>query len=296
MAKISKFKTRPLTSFLVQKPVSVVVSLSVLIVGGGGGGGADLGGGGGGGEVAYGSLDITRNIEYAVTVGNGGPVNAAGSTSTFWTETVNGGGRGGSNTTYDTSSPGKRGGNATNPGGGCGGDNATGADIAGTSTGTSTGILTRYGGYAAGNGGGGGPYNGGGGGGAGAGSAGAGGGSQVGGNGGNGVIWPVDGAYYGGGGGGNSRTDRGAANSSGGLGGGGRNNIAGTDNTGGGGGGGGAHYNAFAGAGGKGVIKIRYPDSYSVSLVSGNLLESTSSAGGFKITSFTSGSGNFKLI
>ena len=155
--------------------------------------------------------------------------------------------------------------------------------------------LTRYSGNAAGNGGGAYAWNGGGGGGAGAGSNGTHGSYQVGGNGGNGTQWPIDSNYYGGGGGGNSRTDQGAANSSGGIGGGGRNNVAGTANTGGGGGGGGAHYSHFAGAGGSGVVKVRYPNTLTIASTSGNLTISTQTLGDYKISTFTFGTGTINF-
>jgi hypothetical protein len=56
--------------------------------------------------------------------------------------------------------------------------------------------------------------------------------------------------------------------------------VSGTVNTGGGGG--------TDGNGGSGVVIVKYPDSYTIS-VGGGLTSSTATAGGFKVTTFTAG-------
>jgi hypothetical protein len=65
--------------------------------------------------------------------------------------------------------------------------------------------------------------------------------------------------------------------------------FAGTVNTGSGGGGGGVSgVSLAAGAGGSGIVIIKYPDDITLSIGAG-LTSSTTSSGGFKITSFTAG-------
>lgn len=59
----------------------------------------------------------------------------------------------------------------------------------------------------------------------------------------------------------------------------------------GGGGGGGAHYSQFAGAGGSGVVKVRYPNTLTIAATSGNLDISTQTSGAYKISTFISGTG-----
>jgi hypothetical protein len=59
-------------------------------------------------------------------------------------------------------------------------------------------------------------------------------------------------------------------------------------NTGGGGGGGRAP--ALGANGGSGVVILKYPDSITLS-VAGTLVSSTATSGGFKVTTFTSGTG-----
>jgi hypothetical protein len=55
-----------------------------------------------------------------------------------------------------------------------------------------------------------------------------------------------------------------------------------------GGGGGGAGYGATAGTGGSGIVVLKYPDSVTLT-IGGGLTSSTTTSGGFKITSFTAG-------
>jgi hypothetical protein len=63
--------------------------------------------------------------------------------------------------------------------------------------------------------------------------------------------------------------------------------VNGTVNT--GGGGGGTHATGNGGNGGSGIVIIKYPDAYTLTIGAG-LTSSTSTSGGFKITSFTAGS------
>lgn len=68
--------------------------------------------------------------------------------------------------------------------------------------------------------------------------------------------------------------------------------TAGSVNTGSGGGGGGSTPgvgNSVGKNGGSGIVIIKYPDSYTLTIGAG-LTSSTSTSGGFKITSFTAGS------
>jgi hypothetical protein len=44
--------------------------------------------------------------------------------------------------------------------------------------------------------------------------------------------------------------------------------------------------------GGDGIVILKYPDTYTISNPGGGLTFSTASAGGYKVTSFTLGSGN----
>jgi hypothetical protein len=123
----------------------------------------------------------------------------------------------------------------------------------------------------------------GGGGGGGAGGAGNNGGSTTGGSGGVGITTNISGSslsYGGGGGGGKS----GSASSGGGAG----NGSSGTANT--GGGGGGNATGTSPGNGGSGIVIIRFPDTYSLSVGAG-LTSSNSTANGFKTFIFTSGTG-----
>jgi fumarate reductase subunit D len=224
--------------------------VEVLVVAGGGGGGSSSstgahynGGGGGAGGLIY-DASYPASGAVAVTVGAGGASSNSthggnGANSVFGTLTAIGGGYGG---TYCGS--GGNGGSGGAPGRDCG----------------SGGTATSGQGYQ-------GTANGGGGGGAGAAS------STV--NGGNGLQYSISGVatYYAGGGGGTQLANPGG---SGGLGGGGAgrnshdypgNGTAGTANTGGGGGGAGVGY--YSGAGGSGVVIIRYLSAMAAPVVPG---------------------------
>ena len=258
----------------------------LIVAGGGGGGNSQIsnfpraGGGGGAGGVLQGNISLTSSELFTVTVGDGGngstgdaAAGQSGENSVFASLTaIGGGGGGGSNAD-----------NAKNGGSGGGG---------GESQPAGTGTVGQ------GNNGGSGASDGGGGGG-GAGSVGANGTEDNGGNGGSGIESTITGAsvYYAGGGGGGGTSSGG----NGGIGGGGNgganaNGSNATANTGGGGGGTGdatsSHYNG--GNGGSGIVVIKYPSSLSVKYGTG-LTFNTQTSGGYKITTFTSGTGQIAI-
>ena len=229
-------------------------NIEVLVVAGGGGASR---GGGGGGQVYYsGSYAITSQ-SYTVTVGNGGTGGAMGGqggqgqSSVFGSITAAGGGGGGAHS-------GAGGSGAC--GGGSGSDNTSGA---GTGTVHFGGGNSSRSGYGAAGGGGG------------AGAAGGNGTEESsslgrGGVGGIGLANAISGSsvYYGGGGGGGANTNSVSVTGGGegGQGGGGAGSRA-TDGTGsaatantGGGGGGSEVEGPTGGAGGSGIVIIRYPN------------------------------------
>jgi hypothetical protein len=224
------------------------VDVRYLIVGGGGGGGRWYGSGGGGGGVLPGTgLRLASGTSYAVTVGDGGAretVSSSGSgtnggSSVFGNLTAIGGGAG------VHSNGGSRNGSTGGSGGGGAGSSGLGG----------AGALGQ--GYAGGNG-----SATAGGGGGGAGAVGVTATHLNGGAGGAGVTSDITGTSlsYGGGGGGSADTV-----GAGGAGGGGAGandafpGTSGTANRGGGGGGGSGTYPG--GAGGKGVVIIRAPQT-----------------------------------
>ena len=231
------------------------------VAGGGAGGGSYSGGGGGAGGLLYFASQSLTAISYNVTVGAGGPGGARnyqsnntnnGSNSQFASLTASvGGGAGGVVTTFVA---GKNGGS----GGGAGGEasGATGGLASPSGQGNNGG---------SGFNGGGGTGRGGGGGGAGAVGANS---STTGGAGGAGVntyaSWLTTtgvgvSGYLAGGGGGSAEVGTAGA---GGLGGGGAgavgSGVDGVANTGGGGGAGGGTTPTYGGAGGSGVVIVRY--------------------------------------
>jgi hypothetical protein len=96
-------------------------NVDLLVVGGGGGGGIGLdlygaGGGGTGGILHNSNIILHKNVEYQITVGNGGNGDADGYDSMFYLDDGNyalakGGGKGGSH----NSAPGSGGGGSGNP-------------------------------------------------------------------------------------------------------------------------------------------------------------------------------------
>ena len=304
---------------------AAALTVDYLVVAGGGGG--NTGGGGGGGlRTSYtnssslnghseSSLSLSVATNYTVTIGGGGlgTNNAnrlnttSGINSVFSTITSTGGGRSG---LTDATSPLQNGASGGSGGGGAGdGRGSTGGPAV-------TAPVTQ--GYSGGNGASPSPYPGGGGGGAaGAGSNGSGG---AGGNAGNGLavniisaanatsssIGEVFGSdvYFAGGGGGGVVWSSGATSGgSGGTGGGGNGSITGNGengdpNTGGGGGG---YYNYTTsnsgGSGGSGVVILRYPNSYTITVGSG-IIEASGSPfteGSNKVSVFTGGTGSISF-
>ena len=246
-----------------------VNNIEVLVVAGGGGGGGSYGGGGGAGGLIYnGSFSVTPSTQYTVTVGAGGAAGArnntspgnyggVGGNSVFGSLTAIGGGGGGAYSGQSTVASSQNGGS-----GGGGGSVGSGNNLnGGTGTagqGNNGGAALNTGGYGAGGGGGAGgppgPMN----------------VRDVGQGGGIGLNFSISGTptwYAGGGGGaGYSPTLNSATYGAGGLGGGGRggtfnpnsDGVAGTASTGGGGGGATDISGGNAGAGGSGVVIIRY--------------------------------------
>ena len=271
-----------------------LTEVEVLVVAGGGAGGGyggnDGSGGGGGGGLIYKSFyPVTAETAYTVTVGNGGAAQAsqgirgpAGQNSIFGTLIATGGGGGGSE-----GAGAERAGGAGGSGGGCGGYGVSGEGAGTAGQGHPGGNCTA-------------PGDGGGG---GAGGLGENGGT---GNGGSGLIFNIEGKpkWYaaGGGCGGDKRNARGARGGIGGIGGGGRGQdadnsiaaISGINGTGGGGGGAagsnpthGAGTTLPSGAGGKGIVVVRYPGPQKAT--GGDII---SSIGGYTIHTFTN-SGTF---
>jgi len=222
-----------------------ITGAQVLVVGGGGGGG-DFGGGGAGGYLT-GTETLTGSM--TVTVGDGGGPGLGGSNSVFGTRTAEGGGHGGYLSSTADSYNGHHGGS------GGGGGNMDGAYNAG---GYGTGESGQ------GNQGGAG-FNGAtsGGGGGGAASAGGSAAYKHGGDGGAGVnsdivLHNTNVGYAGGGGGTASTGGSGAGAATHGGGAGNTSGSAATSGTVNTGGGGGATYNGTIGAGGSGIVIIRY--------------------------------------
>jgi len=237
-------------------PPTVNCTVDLLIVGGGGGGGNaganEGGGGGGGGGVGIGTILFTGGSTYTITIGNGGNPNTNGNDTTIIGNGINeiayGGGYG---SAVDGVSGGSGGGGGGYIGAHKGGDRKTGLSL------STNRNMTYYG-----NNGGSSGWVGGGAGGGGAMTMGMQSSANVGQPGGDGILWSQDNNYYGGGGGGGG--GYGNVGGTGGRGGGanggnsygniGNNGIA---NTGGGGGGGASRW-IRGGAGGSGIVIIKF--------------------------------------
>jgi hypothetical protein len=236
-----------------------------LVVAGGGGGGSSYGGGAGAGGYRAGSgLSVTSLTNYPITVGAGAPgmpfsqVPQNGSNSIFSSITSTGGGGGGAGNPQNLSVGPQNGGS-----GGANGGYVTSTNGINTPVGTGIPGQGNNGGASSGNG-----WKAGGGGG-GAGAAGANGSNNgsiaLGGNGGAGTASSITGTsvtYAGGGGSGAGYIGTEGTAGTGGAGGGGNGSNtttggAATVNTGGGGGGG--DQISIGGAGGSGIVIIRYP-------------------------------------
>jgi len=245
---------------------SGVSAVDVLVVAGGGAGGSDNGGGGGAGGLIYRpGFPVTPGATMPVTVGDGASApggnnsaTAPGQNSVFGTLTAIGGGGGAGN----SSAAGGQGGSG---GGGNGhGTNGPINGAAGQSTQPNqSGESGNYGfGNVGGTGNQAGGYAGGGGGGSGSQGSDGNGGSATGGVGGNGRAYTIsDGTtsvYYGGGGGGGTNGGSGGTGTHGG--GNGAQSAGGNaqNNTGSGGGGGGNANPRPGGAGGKGIVIVKY--------------------------------------
>jgi hypothetical protein len=256
-----------------------------LVIAGGGGGGRDAtGAGGGGGAGGYrtsvGTSGGSAVAEpalymipgtYTVTVGAGGAADSTGSLSQAFSIVSIGGAYGGN---QDRRQPfGGSGGGADSDGGS--GSRTGGAGIPGQGRNGGTAIFQNSVSPAAGGGG--------------AQNVGVDSITNVAGNGGAGIASTITGSSVtraGGGGGGIITGTVGT----GGAGGGGNGSTTGTAgsgtvNTGSGGGG---TYNGTAGSGGSGLVVLKYPDSITLT-IGGGLTSSTTSAGGFKVTTFTAG-------
>ena len=249
-----------------------------LIVGGGGGGGSAMGGGGGAGQFIESSVNTVTAQSYTVTVGNGGAgggtygANGAdgGDSSVFSITAVGGGGGGG------VQSAGRSGGSGG--GGGGAGNTASGTATAGNNGGSGTGVAAE----AVGGGGGG------------AGGVGGNGGGQRGGDGGAGLSSSITGAsvaYAGGGGGGAnndpasfSQNGNGFGSARGGNGGWNPAATNGADNSGSGGGGGGNISTFPGGAGGSGIVVVRYQGDPAAT--GGNPTAGTGTAAGYTVHEF----------
>ena len=298
------------------------LTVDFLVIAGGGGGGSGFGGGGGAGgyRTSYGTSGGGTNAEnaftletgtaYNVTVGNGG----AGGVSTASNLTTGGQGANGEDSIFHTiTSKGGGGGGSYYPSGGGstlnnGADGGSGGGAGSdeqSSVNTGGNALTNpiIHGYDAADGAGRTPY-------AGTGGGGAGGAGQGinsnsislgGGDGGVGLTSSITGtsvARAGGGGGGaytyqgSNYGNAGAGQAGGGNGTGAQNGVGedGDPNTGSGGGGGGYPAPCSGGAGGSGVVILRFPEAYSATATSG-LVSTQGQTGASKYITITAGTG-----
>ena len=283
----------------------------LVIAGGGGAGGSHAGGGGGAGGYrsaltgestgGTGSLESSLTLSvgtlYGIQVGGGGTggtetVNPTeGNISAFFSVTSSGGGRGAGLDSTGTATSGGSG------GAGCGGTpDAVKLGGAGTA---SQGFRGGLGSATGSN------YGSGGGGGGAAQSGSTSPATATGGDGGIGITTTVSGSLSLAGGGGGSMWTGGAGTKAGGTGsfGGGNSQIPsqpsgsnGSLNTGGGGGGGGNNSfpNRRGGSGGSGIVFLRYPAAYNISVGAG-LTATTFTTGSLKVTKFTAGLDNISF-
>jgi hypothetical protein len=225
-----------------------VTSVEYLVVAGGGGGGRGGAGGGAGGFRTASGYAVIPTTSYTVTVGAGGAggisgaglntTGISGSNSVFATITANGGGGGGgrNNAASYNGTTGGSGGGATRTGavgtGNQGNNGGLGLTTHGGGGGGASGIGANAVGTTAGKGGAGAPSS----------------------------ITGVSVTYAGGGGGGAPSTSTAGLGGSGGGGNGSNSSVGsdGTANTGGGGGGGNDSTPSNGGAGGSGIVIIRY--------------------------------------
>ena len=274
-----------------------------LVVGGGGAGG-HLGGGGAGGHRYFTNQSLVSNTNYTVTVGAGGTASTGatgnqGSNSVFNIYTSAGGGGGAGEAALPA---------AGGSGGGGGGISGTSRPGAAGNTPSTSPSQGNTGGNGNDNGAGT-AFAGGGGGGAG-GTGDNASGTTTAGNGGLGTTNSITGSSVtraaGGGGGAYQLGGTGTAGTGGSSigGNGGRNGLnatSGSPNTGSGGGGNGytsaGNLQGSSGAGGSGVVILKYPNTFTISNSGGGLTFTTdsSSVAGYNITTFTAGTGNISF-
>ena len=254
---------------------SYVVPLIVeyLVAAGGAGGRQNWGGGGGAGFASASNFSAAMSTDYTVTIGGGGGSGSGGSDSTFANITNNGGGTGGN----------EYGGGSSGGCGGGGGRNGSGG----------TGNQGGNGGNGAA------PTSGGGG---GAGGAGASGNNINGGAGGIGITSNITGnaITLAGGGGGMAGYQTGGVGGTGTYGGGTGGGAPSGDNYApaihaavnrGGGGGGGANSSSYGGSGGSGVVRLKYPNTSTITIGAG-LTGTTAASGNNTVATITAGTGN----
>lgn len=278
--------------------LDVPTTIELLSVAGGGGGaqGAGSVGGGGGGAGGYrtdAAFAITEATQYTITIGAGGngllngaatnAVAGSGTASSFGSFSSAGGG-GAANYA----------GTPSNGGSGAGGTYGNGVG-----SGNTPNVSPSQGNNGGAGQVGGSSYGGGGGGATGSGTAGSGGGPGVGGSGTASSITGSSITRGGGGGGAAGPTGSGGSGGAGGGGSGGRGGGSpisggnGTANTGGGGGGAGPN----GGNGGSGIVIIAYPTSKAYATIGAGLtytLDDGVSRPGFKVYTFTQGSGTIQ--
>ena len=282
---------------------SSISGVDILVIGGGGAGG-HLGGGGAGGHRYFTNESLVANTNYTVTVGLGGAASTGatgnqGLNSVFNTYTSAGGGGGAGEASLPAAggSGGGGGGSLVLPRPGAAGNTPNTSPSQGNAggSGNDNGAGTAFAG--------------GGGGGAGS-TGGTASTSTTAGNGGTGTATTITGSSVtraaGGGGGAYQLSATGTAGAGGSSigGNGGRNGLnatPGSPNTGSGGGGNGytsaGNLQGSSGAGGSGVIILRYPNTFSISNPGGGLTFTTDSASvaGYNITTFTVGTGTVAL-
>jgi hypothetical protein len=269
------------------------ITVEYLTIAGGGSGGTGSGdgssegaGGGGAGGYLTSSIGLTKSTNYTVIVGGGGAgvsgdrnYGNAGVNSVFGSTTSTGGGRGGKGTGGDGGSGGSGGGGGAGIPAGAGGAR-TSSPVQGNNGGAGNQSASAGGG----------------------GGAGAVGVSGVadggGGRGGAGLASSITGTSVtrAGGGGAGGYASTGTSDGAGGSGGGGNggnpgNGTAGTANTGSGGGGGGRP-GYTSGAGGSGVVILRYLTAEGTITIGAGLTGSTATDGSYQVTTITAGSGN----